>query len=149
MSVAAEATTTLLTKAFGRISRALRYRTRAAHEALGVTDSESELLRYLRHHPGSRVQDAASEMGIASNSVSTLVKQLTRLGLIARSADPSDARAASLRLTPQAEAWLQQMRSTREDSVTRAWDALEPTEQAAIEQALPAIRKLADRLLQQ
>jgi DNA-binding MarR family transcriptional regulator len=149
MSVAAEATTTLLTKALGRISRALRYRTRAAHEALGVTDSESELLRYLRHHPGSRVQDAATEMGIASNSVSTLVKQLTRLGLIARSADPLDARAASLRLTPQAEAWLLEMRSTREDAVARAWDALEESERQSIESSLPAIRKFADRLLQQ
>ena len=47
MSVAADPTTVLLAKAFGRINRALRYRTRAAHEALGVTDSEAELLRLL------------------------------------------------------------------------------------------------------
>ena len=79
MTVLAESTSTLLAKAFGRVSRALRYRTRAAHEELGVTDSESELLRLLRRQPGIRVQDAASELGIASNSVSTLVKQLTRL----------------------------------------------------------------------
>ena len=57
-----------LAKAFGRVSRALRYRTRAAREALGMTDSEVELLRLVRRQPGLRVQDAATELGIASNS---------------------------------------------------------------------------------
>ena len=149
MTVATEPTTTLLTKAFGRISRALRYRTRAAHVALGVTDSESELLRLLRRQPGIRVQDAASELGIASNSVSTLVKQLSRLGLLERTADPADARAASLRITPEAEHWLKQMGSTREEAVTRALDSLEPGEREALERAVPALRKLGERLLLQ
>jgi DNA-binding MarR family transcriptional regulator len=145
--VVAEPSAALLTKAFGRINRALRYRTRAAHEALGVTDSESELLRVIRRRPGLRVQDAASELGIASNSVSTLVKQLTRNGLIERGADPVDARAACLRLSPAAEDWLKQMGSTREEAVARALASLDHTELAQIEEALPALRKLADKLL--
>ncbi len=149
MTVLAESTSTLLAKAFGRISRALRYRTRAAHEELGVTDSESELLRLLRRQPGIRVQDAASELGIASNSVSTLVKQLTRLRLVERTADPLDARAACLRVTPDAESWLKQMGSTRDAAVARALAALDEGDQAAIEHATPALRRLADKLLQQ
>jgi DNA-binding MarR family transcriptional regulator len=149
MTVATEPTSTLLTKAFGRISRALRYRTRAAHQALGVTDSESELLRLLRRQPGMRVQDAASEMGIASNSVSTLVKQLTRLGLVERTADPQDGRAACLRLTAEAESWLKQMGSAREEAVVRALDGLDAADREALERALPALRKLGERLLQQ
>ncbi|HET6319437.1 MAG TPA: MarR family transcriptional regulator [Chloroflexota bacterium] len=148
MTVATEPTTALLTRAFGRISRALRYRTRAAQTALGVTDSESELLRLLRRQPGIRVQDAASELAVASNSVSTLVKQLTRTGLIARSGDPSDARAVCLRLTSEAEEWLKQMGSTREEAVARAFDGLDEADQEAIEAATPALRRLADRLLQ-
>jgi DNA-binding MarR family transcriptional regulator len=148
MTVATEPTTALLNKAFGRISRALRYRTRAAHAALGVTDSESELLRLLRRQPGIRVQDAASELGVASNSVSTLVKQLTRNGLIERSGDPSDARAVCLRLTSHAEEWLKQMGSTREEAVARAFDGLDEADQEAINAATPALRRLADRLLQ-
>ncbi len=148
MTVATEPTTAPLTRAFGRISRALRYRTRAAHAALGVTDSESELLRLLRRQPAIRVQDAASELGIASNSVSTLVKQLTRLGLIERSADPLDARAASLKLSATAETWLKQMGSTREEAVARALATLDAQDQDAIEAATPALRRLADRLLQ-
>jgi DNA-binding MarR family transcriptional regulator len=148
MSVAADPTPVLLAKAFGRINRALRYRTRAAHEALGVTDSEADLVRLLRRQPGLRVQDAALELGIASNSVSTLVKQLTRSGLVERSTDPQDARAAHLRLTPQAESWLAGLRSTREDAVAAAYDALSETDRASIDNAAPALRRLAEALLQ-
>ena len=148
MSVATEPTAGVLAKAFGRINRALRYRTRAAHEALGVTDSESELLRLLRRQPGLRVQDAALELGVASNSVSTLVKQLTRSGLVQRTTDPQDARAAHLRLTPQAESWLQGLRSTREDAVAAAYETLSEQDRASLEAATPALRKLAEALLQ-
>jgi DNA-binding MarR family transcriptional regulator len=146
--VAAEPSAALLTKAFGRINRALRYRTRAAHQALGVTDSESELLRVIRRRPGLRVQDAAAELGVASNSVSTLVKQLTRAGLIQRTADPIDARAACLRLSAAAEEWLKEMGSTREEAVTRGLASLDDAERRSVEEALPALRKLAERLLQ-
>jgi DNA-binding MarR family transcriptional regulator len=148
MLVATESTTTLLAKAFGRINRALRYRTRAAHEELGVTDSEAELLRLLRRQPGLRVQDAATELGVASNSVSTLVKQLTRSGLVERTTDPLDARAAQLRLTSQAESWLQGLRSTREDAVAAAFESLTETDKTSIEHATPALRRLAEALLQ-
>src|ERR1051326_7318475 len=87
-----------LAKVLSRIGRGLRYRTRAAREALDVTHSEGDLLRLVDRHPGIRVHDAAPELGVASNSVSTLVKQLNRVGLIDRTADPLDGRAACLRL---------------------------------------------------
>jgi DNA-binding MarR family transcriptional regulator len=145
MSVAAEPIPALLAKAFGRINRALRYRTRA----LGITDSESELLRLLRRSPGIRVQDAAVELGIASNSVSTLVKQLSRAGLIERTTDPLDARAAQLRLTREAEAYLKDLGSAREEAVARALDAMTEDDRLRLEAALPALRELSTRLLQQ
>src|SRR5205823_7097277 len=73
--------TTELNNVLARIGRGLRYRTRAVRDALEVTHSEADLLRLLDRRPGLRVQDAALELGVASNSVSTLVKQLTRTGL--------------------------------------------------------------------
>src|SRR5215470_9890949 len=73
-----------------RIGRGLRYRTRAARATLDITHSEGELLRLLDRRPGIRVHDAALELGIASNSVSTLFKQLNRAGLLERAADPLD-----------------------------------------------------------
>jgi len=144
----AESTAARLAKALGRVNRALRYRTRAAREALGVTDSEAELLRLVRRQPGLRVHDAASELGIASNSVSTLVKQLTRGGLIERSSDPLDGRAACLRLTPEAAEWLAQVGSAREAAVARALDSLSASERAALEAAAPALLRLGEVLNQ-
>jgi DNA-binding MarR family transcriptional regulator len=131
-----------LARVLARIGRGLRYRTRAAREALDITHSESELLRLLDRHPGIRVHDAALELGVASNSVSTLVKQLNRAGLIERSSDPLDGRAACLRLTPQAEAWVRQLGNAREEAIARALLALEEPDRALIEAAIPALKHL-------
>lgn len=135
-----------LAKVFGRLGRALRYRTRAARQALDVTDSEYELLRLLARRPGIRVHDAALELGVASNSASTLVKQLAHAGLVARTSDPLDGRAACLLLTPQAERWLSEVGSVREAAIARALGQLDDGERADLERALPSLAHLAQRL---
>jgi DNA-binding MarR family transcriptional regulator len=132
-----------LAKVLGRIGRGLRYHTRAAREALDITHSEDELLRLLDHRPGLRVQDAAIELGIASNSVSTLIKQLTRAGLIERATDPLDARAACLRLTPLASDWARQVGSAREQVIEGALMSLDESDRAVLEAAVPAMKRLA------
>jgi DNA-binding MarR family transcriptional regulator len=135
-----------LSKLLGKVGRALRYRTRAAQDALGVTGSEAELLRLVGRHPDINVQAAAAELGIASNSVSTLVKQLTRQNLLHRGSDPLDGRVACLRLTPQAEAWVAEVGSAREAALARALDRLDPADRQALEEALPALAHLAAAL---
>jgi DNA-binding MarR family transcriptional regulator len=132
-----------LAKVLSRIGRGLRYRTRAAREALDITQSEGELLRLLDRHPGIRVHDAALELGVASNSVSTLVKQLNRAGLIERSSDPLDGRAACLRLTPSAEEWVRQLGNAREEAIERALVTLDDADRALIEAAIPALKRFA------
>ena len=125
------ALTTELAKVLARIGRGLRYRTRAAREALDITHSEGELLRLLDRRPGIRVQDAATELGIASNSVSTLVKGLTRSGLVQRASDPLDGRAACLWLTPLSQDWVRRIGSAREQAIDRALESLDVSERAA------------------
>jgi DNA-binding MarR family transcriptional regulator len=129
------ALTVELAKVLGRIGRGLRYRTRAVREALEITHSEGELLRLLGRHPG-----------IASNSVSTLVKQLARAGLIQRAVDPLDGRAACLRLTPLAEEWVTRVGNAREGAIDRALTSLDPADRAILEAAVPAITRLAEAL---
>jgi DNA-binding MarR family transcriptional regulator len=135
--------TSSLADVLARIGRGLRYRTRAVREALDVTQSEGELLRLLDRKPGIRVHDAALELGVASNSVSTLVKQLSRAGLIERTVDPLDGRVAQLRLTPLAEEWTTQVGNAREAALARALETLEETDRAALEAAVPAMRRLS------
>ena len=132
-----------LGRVLGRIGRGLRYRTRAVREALEVTQSENDLLRLLERHPGIRVQDAALELGVASNSVSTLVKQLTRSGLVQRASDPLDGRAAHLRLTPLAIEWVTRVGNAREAAIGRALESLDEADRVAIEAAVPAMARLA------
>ena len=111
-----------------------------------MTGSEAELLRLLGRRPGLPVQAAAAELGIASNSVSTLVKQLGREGLVDRGSDPLDGRVAVLKLTPQAEAWVKEVGSAREEALTRALAQLSPDDTSKLERALPALAHLAQAL---
>jgi DNA-binding MarR family transcriptional regulator len=136
-----------LARVVGRITRHLRYRTRPMREALGVTDSEYDLLRLVRRRPGIRVQEAALELGVASNSVSTLIKQLGRAGLIDRASDPLDGRAACLRLTERADAELSEVAGVREAAIVWALDSLEQADRTSIEAALPALSRLSEALL--
>ena len=131
-----------LARVLARIGRGLRYRTRAAREALEVTHSEAELLKLLDRKPGIRVHDAAQELGVASNSVSTLVKHLSRAGLVDRAVDPLDGRVAQLRLTPLAESWVTQVGNAREAALGRALDSLDPLDHALLEAAVPAMIRL-------
>jgi DNA-binding MarR family transcriptional regulator len=143
LSVLGPSLTVELAKVLGRIGRGLRYHTRAERESLDITHSEGELLRLVDRHPGIRVHDAASELGIASNSVSTLVKQLTRAGLLERSADPLDGRAACLRLTPSANEWVTQLGNAREQALERALATLDDEDRQQLEAAIPAMKRLA------
>jgi DNA-binding MarR family transcriptional regulator len=132
-----------LAKVFARLGRGLRYRTRAARETLDITHSEGELLRLLDRRPAIRVHDAALELGVASNSVSTLVKELNRSGLVERTADPADGRAACLRLTPLAADWVAQVGNAREEAIDRAVASLATEDREVLEVAIPAMKRLA------
>ena len=132
-----------LAHVLARVGRGLRYRTRAARETLDITHSEDELLRLLGRRPGIRVNDAADELGIASNSVSTLIKQLTRAGLVERAADPLDGRVAQLRLSPLAQEWVTRLGNAREQAIDRALAALDQSDRDTLEAAIPAMKRLA------
>jgi len=146
MSTQAPPLTSELAKVLGRIGRGLRYHTRAEREALDLTHSESELLRLVDRSPGIRVQDAAVELGIASNSVSTLVKQLNRAGLLERATDPLDGRAVCLRLTPLAREWVTQLGNAREQAIHRALLELDDADRQNLAAAVPAMKRLAKTL---
>lgn len=132
-----------LARVLARINRELRYRTRAARASLDITHSEGELLRLVNRRPGLRVHEAAVELGIASNSVSTLVRALTRAQLLTRLTDPLDGRGARLHLTPQANDWLTQVGNAREEVVDRALATLDPDDRAALTHAMPALGRFA------
>ena len=91
------------------VQRLLRRRLRAGLTGPRLRGAEVELLRLVEARPGIGVSDAAKELCLAGNSVSTLVNQLVKDGYLIRETDPADRRAARLRLTERAEARLQRL----------------------------------------
>jgi DNA-binding MarR family transcriptional regulator len=109
-----------------------------------LSGSQSELMRLIRRQPGISVTEAAAELGLAANSVSTLVRQLATQSLIVRVPDRSDRRIARLTLTDvarkRAEDWLDRRASLFAAVLRR----LEPSELRSVSDAVPVLRRIAD-----
>src|SRR5919199_208812 len=86
----------------GPLRRALRREGRRGLPGDPLPASQAELLRLVRLQPGIGVREAAQQLGVAANTVSTLVNQLVAAGLLSRGRDPVDGRAARLELTADA-----------------------------------------------
>ncbi|MER8232471.1 MarR family winged helix-turn-helix transcriptional regulator [Streptomyces sp. NPDC101490] len=128
------------------VNRLVRRRLRAALPGPPMPVAQAELLRLVRTKPGIRVSEAARELRLAGNSVSTLVGQLTERGLMLREPDPRDARAALLRVTPRAAERLRHWDDRRTALYREQWDLLPAEDRAALAAAVPALRRLAERL---
>ncbi|MGW1752312.1 MarR family winged helix-turn-helix transcriptional regulator [Streptomyces sp. NPDC002092] len=108
--------------------------------------AEVELLRLVVTRPGIGISDAAKELYLKGNSVSTLVNQLSRQGYLLRETDPADRRAARLMPTPAAEARLAEWRKRRAELVRGGLSRLDDTDREALHTVIPALRRLADTL---
>jgi DNA-binding MarR family transcriptional regulator len=135
-----------LSDALVGVQRLIRRRLRRGISAPRLRGAEVELLRLVATRPGIGVSDAARELYLAGNSVSTLVNQLVRDGYLVRETDPADRRAARLLPTEAAEARLRDWRERRTALVRRQVARLDEVDRKALEAALPALRKLAENL---
>ncbi|MFJ5269459.1 MarR family winged helix-turn-helix transcriptional regulator [Streptomyces sp. NPDC088358] len=128
------------------VQRLIRRRLRGGMTAPRLRGAEVDLLRLVMARPGIGVSEAAKELYLAGNSVSTLVNQLARDGYLIRETDPADRRAARLMPTPAADARLRDWRQRRAALVRNQVARLDEADRAALEAALPALRKLAANL---
>ncbi|MFF0267742.1 MarR family winged helix-turn-helix transcriptional regulator [Kribbella sp. NPDC004536] len=141
-----EALTEELLAAIGLVRRHLRRSVGRPFPEGALTDSQGELIRTVRRNPGISVAEAAAELGLVANTVSTLVGQLTERGLLQRTPDQTDRRVARLTLTDPAREQVEAWRDRRTALVTRALDDLSPAERDALRAALPVLAVLAERL---
>lgn len=135
-----------LSDALAGLQRLIRRRLRGGTSGPRLRGAEVDLLRLVAERPGLGVSEAAKELYLAGNSVSTLVNRLVRDGYLVRETDPADRRAARLLTTPAADARLRDWRQRRGALVRRQVDRLDDADRAALEAALPALRKLAANL---
>jgi DNA-binding MarR family transcriptional regulator len=128
------------------VHRLMRRRLRAGTVGPPIRGAQVELLRLVGRHPGVRISHAAEHMGLAGNTVSTLVNQLVDAGLLRRETAADDRRAAVLHLTPAAESRLHDWQERRENLMRDQVAGLSAGDRAALAAAVPALRRLAQSL---
>ncbi|WP_051732179.1 MarR family winged helix-turn-helix transcriptional regulator [Kitasatospora phosalacinea] len=125
------------------VQRLTRRHLRAGLDRPRLRGAQAELLRLVADAPGMRVSEAAEELSLAGNSVSTLVNQLVGQGLLRRETDPADRRAALLYATGEAVERLAAWRLRRAELLGEVLAELDGADRAALAAALPALRAVA------
>lgn len=135
-----------LIDALSRTRRALRRSAARPTELAGLTGAQLELVRLVRRHPGISVAEAATALRVAPNTVSTLVRELTRLRILVRRVDEADRRVGRLELAPGMRRKVEAWRDRRGVALDTAIARLSKSERAHLEAALPALASLAEAL---
>lgn len=135
-----------LTDLITRLRRVLRASVRSDIPWETLPMAQVEILQRLVDEPGARISDLARRHRLATNTVSTLVQQMVVAGLVIRTTAPDDRRAVSLYLTELGRKSLRGWLRANEARLSAALVELSEADQKSIEEALPALVNLADRL---
>ena len=128
------------------IRRTGRRRAEPRPALIRLTPSQLELVRLLRHRPGLSISEVATELHLAANTVSTLVRDLTRSGVLRRRGDATDRRRARIELVPGVSEILDAAPNRADIDLARAIEALSHEDQNRIASALPALGRLGEVL---
>ncbi len=132
--------------AIGLVRRTARRAVRLAWRQEPLPPAQSELLRLTAARPGITVADAAQELRLAPNTVSTLVGKLTSAGLLRRSRGAADGRTALLSMTERGLARQAEYRDLRAELAGQALARLSPADQRTLADAVPALQRLAEAM---
>ena len=130
---------TRLRVALARLSRRLR-----KHELAGLTPTQLAALATVERSGPMRLGDLAAAEGIAPSTLTRLVTALEDSGYVRRFADPTDARASTLAITPRGHDMLERLRSETTMELTESLTLLTPVQRAALADALPVLEQLAE-----
>jgi DNA-binding MarR family transcriptional regulator len=131
-----------LGNALSRLHRSLRRRVRESLDGPAVPQSQVEILRVLQREPGLRARQIAEKLGLASNTVSTLLQQLALKGYVAREVDDLDRRSARITLTPAAVGRLTTWSDRRSSLLAAALENLDEADYRSLIGGLPALERL-------
>jgi DNA-binding MarR family transcriptional regulator len=123
-----------------RLARELRHET----EQAGITARQATLLWLVKRSPGLSLAELAAAEGISPPAMSGHVDRLERAGLVQRVRDAGDRRRVGLELTDEGARLLRNVRARRTMWLAQRLQALEPTELAAIDAAIPALHRLLE-----
>jgi len=130
---------TRLRVALARLARRLR-----KHELAGLTPTQLAALATVERSGPMRLGDLAAAEGIAPSTLTRLVTALEDSGYVRRYADPSDARASTLAITPRGHDMLERLRTESNLVLAASLRLLTPAQRAALAEALPVLEQLAE-----
>jgi DNA-binding MarR family transcriptional regulator len=128
----------------GRLSRRLRS-TAAARDA-GLTPTAISLLLTVARIGRVRLSELAESEGINPTMLSRAIAGMVQDGLLTRSSDEGDRRAAWVEATAAGRRLAERMRRERTSAVNEALEALPEADRRRIERALPALEALSESL---
>jgi DNA-binding MarR family transcriptional regulator len=131
----------------GRLSR--RLRTTASGTAAGLTPTRISVLLHVVRAGPMRLSELSAAEGINPTMLSRVVSDLADAGLLERSSDQGDRRAAWVKSTAAGRRLAERMRRERTDALNVALEALPEHERNVVEHALPALERLAEQLGEQ
>jgi DNA-binding MarR family transcriptional regulator len=114
-----------------------------------LTGSQLDLVRLVLRRPGVSVTQAAEELRLAPNTVSTLVRQLTDEHLLTRRIDQQDRRVARLDLAPAMRRKVGAFRDRRVAMLVSAIVQMSASDRRRLADSVAVLEQLAGRLQEQ
>lgn len=140
--------TDLAPELFAVVGRFRRQVRRLSPLAFGarLTESQAEFIRLVGRRPDVSVREAATELGLAANTASTLVSKLSADGLLIRTADPDDRRVGRLRLAGPAQRIADESRAARRAALGAVLDRLTPDQIEALTAGMEVLGEMTRML---
>ncbi len=124
----------------GRLARQLN----EASTGEGLTPTQYSVLALVRIRGPLGLAELTELEGLNPTMLSRVIRVLDDAGLILRSPDPSDMRAARLEITPAGEQMHERVRERRTSVLTECLNRLPPQTAAALLDNVPALEALAE-----
>jgi DNA-binding MarR family transcriptional regulator len=131
----------------GKLSR--RLRPAPAAVAAGLTPTQISLLLNVARQGPIRLSDLAAAEAINPTQLSRSVAHLVDIGAVQRASDQGDRRAAWVKPTAAGRRLADKIRRERTDALNIALADLAPDERRRVEDAVPALERLAEILKDQ
>jgi DNA-binding MarR family transcriptional regulator len=118
-------------------------RLREIDGSVGLTPARFSALASVHFHKVRNIGDLAADERVKRPSMTRLVRDMERDGLLRRATDPLDGRGVIIKLTPKAAALFKSTRAIKIALVTDYLRSLPPNTRAAIKIAFAALEDLA------
>lgn len=118
----AEVTFLELADLFIDIAREIRVRSAQTTPVVPLTQTQSQIMRFVHLHPGCSASDIADGGGLQRANVSSALRELRTRGYLVSERDEADGRAIRITATAEADANIARLRRSWADLIETAWE---------------------------